>query len=71
MLQKLHLTLVRTSRNHSLSRSAAYYALTRPAEAKIGSCGVKMFLLRKGPDGGKIFQIAATSRTDGCRAIVK
>jgi Domain of unknown function (DUF4440) len=49
----------------------AYYTLTRPAETKIGSCGVNMFLLRKGPDGWRIFQIAATSRTDGCRAIVK
>jgi len=25
----------------------------------------------KGPDGWKIFQIAATSRTDGCRPVVK
>jgi hypothetical protein len=30
-----------------------------------------MFLLGKGPDGWKIVQIAATNRTDGCRAIVK
>lgn len=49
----------------------AYYTLTRPGDAKIGACGINMFLLRKGPDGWKIFQIAATSRTEGCRAIVK
>ena len=49
----------------------AYYTLTRPGEAGIDRCGVNMFLLRKGPDGWKIFQIAATSRTQGCRAIVK
>ena len=49
----------------------AYFTLTRPGETKIGACGVNMFLLRQGPDGWKIFQIAATSRTDGCRAIVK
>jgi len=49
----------------------AYYTLTRPGETKIGTCGVNMFLLRKGPDGWKIFQIAATSRTGGCRAIAK
>ena len=49
----------------------AYYTLTRPGETKIGMCGVNMFLLRKGPGGWKIFQIAATSRTGGCRAIAK
>lgn len=46
----------------------AYYTLTRPGETRIGQCGVNAFLLRKGPDGWKIFQIAATSRTEGCRA---
>ena len=49
----------------------AYFTLTRPGETRIGACGVNVFLLRKGPDGWKIFQIAATSRTEGCRAIVK
>ena len=49
----------------------AYFTLTRPGETKIDVCGVNMFLLRKGPDGWKIFQIAATSRTDSCRAIGK
>jgi len=49
----------------------AYFTLTRPSTARIGACGVNMFLLRKGPDGWKIFQIAATSRTEGCRPIDK
>ena len=49
----------------------AYFTLTRPGETRIGVCGVNMFLLRKGSDGWKIFQIAATRRTEGCRAIVK
>ena len=49
----------------------ANFTLTRPGETRIDVCGVNMFLLRKGPDGWKIFQIAATSRPDGCRAIVK
>ena len=49
----------------------AYYTLTRPGETRLGACGVNLFLLRKGPDGWKIFQIAASSRTEGCRAIVK
>src|SRR5690242_16772110 len=49
----------------------AYFTLTRPGETRIDACGINMFLLRKGPDGWKIFQIAATSRTDGCRAIGK
>ena len=49
----------------------AYFTLTRAGETKIGSCGTNLFLLRKGQDGWKIFQIAATSRTEGCRAIAK
>ena len=49
----------------------ARYTLARPGETRIEACGVNLFLLRKGPDGWKIFQIAATSRTEGCRAIVK
>jgi hypothetical protein len=55
----------------SLASVWAYFTLTRPNDAGIDVCGVNMFLLRKAPDGWKIFQIAATSRTDGCRAIVK
>ena len=47
----------------------AYFTLTRPGETRIERCGVNLFLLRKGPDGWKIFQIAATSRTEGCRAL--
>ncbi|HEX8941915.1 MAG TPA: nuclear transport factor 2 family protein [Gemmatimonadaceae bacterium] len=49
----------------------AYFTLTRPGETSIDVCGVNMFLLRKGPDGWRIFQIAATSRKEGCRPIVK
>lgn len=49
----------------------AYFTLARPGETRIDRCGVNLFLLRKGPDGWKIFQIAATSRTEGCRAIAK
>ena len=48
----------------------AYFTLTRPGETRIDVCGVNMFLLRNGPDGWKIIQIATTSRTEGCRAIV-
>ena len=47
----------------------AYFTLSGPGETKIDRCGVNLFLLRKAPDGWKIFQIAATSRTEGCRAI--
>lgn len=44
---------------------------TSPGATKIDVCGVNVFPLRKGPDGWQIFQKAATSRTDGCRAIAK
>ena len=49
----------------------AYFTLTRAGETKIDRCGTNLFLLRKGPDGWKVFQIAATSRAEGCRAITK
>jgi ketosteroid isomerase-like protein len=49
----------------------AYFTLTRAGETRIDRCGTNLFLLRKGPDGWRVFQIAATSRTEGCRAIVK
>ena len=49
----------------------AYRTLTLPGHTKIDVCGVDVYLLRKGPDGWKIFQIAGTDRTEGCRAIVK
>src|SRR6185437_14819884 len=44
-----------------------YYTLKSPGATKIDRCGTNLFLLRKGPDGWKVFQIAATSRTEGCR----
>lgn len=47
----------------------AYYTLTRPGHTTIDACGFHVFLLRKATDGWKIFQIAATGRTEGCRAI--
>src|SRR5258708_4801085 len=40
----------------------AYFTLTRAGETRIDFCGVNLFLLRKGPDGWKVFQIAATHR---------
>jgi ketosteroid isomerase-like protein len=49
----------------------AYFTLTRAGETRINVCGVNLFLLRKGPDGWKVFQIANTHRTEGCRAIAK
>ena len=47
----------------------AYRTLTLPGHSKIDYCGHDVYLLRKGPDGWKIFQIAGTSRTEGCRSI--
>jgi hypothetical protein len=49
----------------------ANFTLTRGGETTISACGVNLFLLRRGPDGWKIFQIAVTYRTDGCRAIAR
>jgi ketosteroid isomerase-like protein len=49
----------------------AYFTLTRAGETRIDICGVNLFLLRKGPDGWKVFQIANTHRAEGCRAIAK
>lgn len=49
----------------------AYFTLTRPGETRVEICGLNMFLLRKGPDGWKIYQIAATRQTAGCKAIGK
>lgn len=57
--------------DEQLASLSAYFTLTRPGETRIDVCGVNIFLLRKGPDGWKIFQIAATSRREGCRAIVE
>jgi hypothetical protein len=44
----------------------AYYTFTRGGETQINHCGVDAFLLRKGPDGWKIFHVADTHRTEGC-----
>jgi hypothetical protein len=49
----------------------AYFTYTRGGETQINHCGVDLFLLRKGPDGWKIFDIADTHRTEGCTAIPK
>ena len=49
----------------------AYFTLTRVGETKINACGVNLFVLRKGSDGWKVFQIANTRRTEGCRAIAR
>jgi hypothetical protein len=47
----------------------AYFTYTRPGETQINHCGIDLFLLRKGPDGWKIFYIADTHRTEGCAPI--
>ena len=49
----------------------AYFTLTRPGDTGISACGANLFLLRKASDGWKIFQIANTRRTEGCRPIAK
>jgi len=54
-----------------LAALRAYFTLTRVGETKIDRCGTNVFLLRKGSDGWKVFQIAATSRTESCKAIAK
>jgi ketosteroid isomerase-like protein len=46
-----------------------YYTFTPGGETKINHCGVDAFLLRKGPDGWKIFHIVDTSRSEGCTPI--
>jgi hypothetical protein len=57
--------------DNQLATLRAYFTITRPGETTISACGVNLFLLRKGPDGWKIFQIAVAYRTEGCRAIAK
>ena len=49
----------------------AYFTYTRPGETKINHCGIDEFLLRKGADGWKIFDVADTHRTEGCTPIKK
>jgi hypothetical protein len=48
-----------------------YYTYTPGGQTKIDHCGVDSFLLRKGPDGWKIFHIADSSRNEGCTPITK
>jgi hypothetical protein len=47
----------------------AYFTYTKGGETNVDHCGVDAFLLRKGPDGWKIFHISDTSRTEGCTPI--
>jgi hypothetical protein len=47
----------------------AYFTLVRGGETRINHCGVDEFLLRKGPDGWKVFFISDTHRTEGCTPI--
>lgn len=47
----------------------AYFTLTRGGQTTINHCGVDSFLLRKGPDGWKIFHVSDTHRTEGCTPI--
>jgi len=47
----------------------AYFTYKRGGQTQIDHCGVDLFVLRKGPDGWKIFQVADTHRTEGCTPI--
>ena len=47
----------------------AYFTFKRGAQTQIDHCGIDLFVLRTGPDGWKIFQIADTHRTEGCTPI--
>jgi hypothetical protein len=49
----------------------AYYTYTEGGQTKIDHCGIDTFLLRKGPDGWKIFHLAGTIRKTGCVPIPK
>jgi hypothetical protein len=49
----------------------AYFTYTRGGETQINHCGIDEFLLRKGPDGWKVFYVADTHRTQGCAPITK
>jgi hypothetical protein len=46
-----------------------YYTFTPGGQTQINHCGVDSFLLRKGPDGWKIFHLADTSHNEGCTPI--
>ena len=47
----------------------AYFTLVRGGETRINHCGIDSFLLRKGPDGWKVFHVSDTHRTEGCTPI--
>jgi hypothetical protein len=49
----------------------AYFTFTRGGETQINHCGIDEFLLRKGPDGWKVFYVADTHRTQNCAPITK
>jgi hypothetical protein len=49
----------------------AYFTFTRGGETAINHCGIDEFLLRKGPDGWKVFYVADTHRTQNCAPITK
>jgi hypothetical protein len=46
-----------------------YYTFTPGGQTQVNHCGTDAFLLRKGPDGWKIFHVADTSRSEGCTPI--
>jgi len=47
----------------------AYFTYTRGGQTTIDHCGVDLFLLRKSADGWKVFYVADTHRTVGCKPI--
>ena len=49
----------------------AYYTYTKGGETAVDHCGIDTFLLRKGPDGWKIFSLAGTIRKTDCTPIGK
>jgi hypothetical protein len=55
----------------SMASLWAYFTYTRGGETQINHCGIDEFLLRKGPDGWKVFYVADTHRTQGCEPITK
>jgi hypothetical protein len=46
-----------------------YYTYTPGGQTTASHCGTDSILLRKGPDGWKIFHLADTSRSEGCTPI--
>jgi hypothetical protein len=49
----------------------AYYTYTKGGETTWDHCGIDAFLLRKGPDGWKIFNLAGTIRKTDCTPVSK